>query len=535
MSLRAEKRTGLPLLPAFALFVVATAVFSARPCHAEEAEAPRRDSVNDQLLQTYVEGSINRASVESLMQNVDRWTREERGIKFIVFEIDTSGGDAAAAHDLARYISNDLKAYTTIAFIPRGKRAVDEGVLVALAAKVLAMGPGSQIGAATRDRSPKDERTNQLRSWIRTYASDRGYPESLADTMVAGAPEDILSVRLSRPDVTRFYTRTDYDNLAPEEKLRRVGEPTLVVKKGDVLLLDETRARDYGFAKYIAADLTELRAEMRLRLGDENVLNARRGQLKSSNPTGQTLVDFLNKPLPRFLLLLCGCLCVLIELKAFGTLVPGLLGFTCFVVFFVSSLMPVTGSLAGTATLPEVLIFVLGIGLLGVEVFLLPGMGIFAVTGGALCLVSLVLAMVPSDGTGLESGLTVEGAIGIMAFGFGAGTVCFLALIRFLPHNPIFTRKGLISHSAIVGVPTADSAQAAQKEAQKLLGAQGVALTTLRPSGKMETDDGRLLDVLAEGEFIEKGTRVRVMECPDGQILVTRLRDEEPKDKASRE
>jgi membrane-bound serine protease (ClpP class) len=118
--------------------------------------------------------------------------------------------------------------------------------------------------------------------------------------------------------------------------------------------------------------------------------------------------------------------------------------------------------------------------------------------------------------------MTVEQAIGILAVGFGAGAACFLAILRFLPKNPIFAKRGLVTESAIVGVPTADTAQAADKAAARLVGKTGRALSMLRPAGKMEADDGTLLDVVAEGELIEAGTRVKVLECRDGRIVVVR-------------
>ena len=60
-----------------------------------------------------------------------------------------------------------------------------------------------------------------------------------------------------------------------------------------------------------------------------------------------------------------------------------------------------------------------------------------------------------------------------------------------------------------------------------ILGQAGTAATTLRPAGKVTLDDGRLLDVVAEGEFIEKGTRVKVSRC-DGSITIVSRMEEPP-------
>jgi membrane-bound serine protease (ClpP class) len=252
------------------------------------------------------------------------------------------------------------------------------------------------------------------------------------------------------------------------------------------------------------------------------VFDTRAGRLRAEFAGGQAVVDFFNKPVPRFLLVLGGCLGVLIELKTFGLLVPGLVAAACFLTLFVTSLFPVTGSLEGTATAWECLLFVLGAGLVALEFLLLPGMAAFAITGGALCLVGIVLAMVPAGTANMDGAMTMEDAIGILALGFGGGAAAFLMLLKFLPHNPIFARRGLVSQSAIVGVPTADSAIAAQERDMSLLGKTGIAITALHPAGKMETADGEILDVTAQGQFIEQGTSVKVIESRGGQVHVER-------------
>jgi membrane-bound serine protease (ClpP class) len=517
-------------LACWALLLIGIPGAAERQDPPEPGDLPGSD---DLLLKTYVTGLITSAVVDGVIAEVERWLEERPEIRFIVFELDTPGGEIEASQKLANFIFSDLRQVTTIAFVPPGRYAFSGGTLVALATRELVMGSNSQIGAAAPIAVGGDgpvelgEKVQApVRTFFRTYAEDRGYPTILTDAMVSKDHEDILKVQFRNPEETVFLYRSDYDNLNPEDRLRRVGDPQVILRKGQLLTVNEKEAKEYGFVEHIADDLTELRNDMLLPIADENVIDARMGRLKSRFPPGQAIVDFLNKPVPRFILLLCGCLGLLIELKSFGILVPGLVGMTCFIVFFVTSMLPVTGSVEGSASLAEVLLFVLGVGLLAVEVFLLPGMAVFAITGTALCAVSLVLAMVPPGGTGMGPQTTVEDAIGILAFGFGAGTLCFLVLLRFLPHNPLFARQGLVSQSTISGVSTADSVLTAQAKALELVGTRGTALTMLRPAGKMETEEGRVLDVVTDGEFIEQGTRVRVQECREGRIRVVRAGEE---------
>ena len=99
----------------------------------------------------------------------------------------------------------------------------------------------------------------------------------------------------------------------------------------------------------------------------------------------------------------------------------------------------------------------------------------------------------------------------------------FVGLLRYLPRLPGFRRRGgLISDGAIVGVPTADSALEDQARLNDLLGAPGVVVSTLRPAGKVELEDGRFVDVVSNGEYIEKGEAITVREVNGPRIVVTR-------------
>lgn len=517
---------------ALSAFAVALTLAASALGGARAADEPSPDPRNEPtLLVTYVEGLILPATVDALIADVRTWISKQPRIEFVVFVLDTPGGELQSAERLSTFIFNELKGIRTIAFIPPGRYAYSGGALVAVACREIVMGNDSRMGASTPGtlegsefKAADEKMQSVVRSDYRTYATDRGYPTILTDAMVSKDHDDILRVRFTQPDETRFLLRSDYDNLPPELSLRKAGEPQVILRRGEILTMNEKEAREYGFVKHIANDLTELRTALRLPIGDQNVIDTRSGRLRARFPLGQSLVDFFNQPFPRLLLLLLGCLGVLIELKTFGLLFPGATAVACFAIFFITSSLPVSGSLSGTASIPELLLFLVGAGLVALEFLLLPGMAVFAIGGTALCVTSLVLAMVPPGSGGLPEQMTVEDAIATLVYGFGAGSLCFVAVLRFLPHNPLFARKGLVTQTAIVGVPTADSVLAAQATARGLVGKTGKALSALRPAGKMETDDGDLLDVVAEGEFIERGTRVKVRECIDGQIVVDRDR-----------
>ena len=493
----------------------------------------------DQVLRAVVNRPLDSAFVNDVIEKARRNLAQHPRAKFIVLELDSPGGDMDAASALAEFLSTELKAFTTIAWIPPDRQVLAEGVLVALAAKTIVMGKDSRLGADLSRKDPAPAEAASLKEKLRRFAHERGYSPLITDAMVSKDHDDIYAMRFaSGPDgkeeETRFKTLRDIENLTPEEKGLKRSEPKLVKKKGDLLVMSPQEALKplgYGFTEHVANDLKELFLALSIAAGDESVIDVSHGPLKSENPAGQAVVNFLNSPFPRFLLILCGCLAFLIELKTLGTMIPGTIALACFTAFFAASSLPVTGSLEGTASLWEILLFVIGVALLAAEFLLLPGMAIFAVAGAAICAVSLVLAMVPADASALSSEQTmtdaVEEAVAILAYGFGAGSVCFLCLLRYLPRSQFLARRGLVSSGSITGVPTADSALAAQAAQATILGQAGTAATTLRPAGKVTLDDGRLLDVVAEGEFIEKGTRVKVSRC-DGSITIVSRMEEPP-------
>ncbi len=80
---------------------------------------------------------------------------------------------------------------------------------------------------------------------------------------------------------------------------------------------------------------------------------------------------------------------------------------------------------------------------------------------------------------------------------------------------------------AIVGVPNADSALEDQARLRDLLGKSGVVVTTLRPAGKVELEGGRFVDVVSNGEYIEKGAPITVQEINGLRIIVSRKQHDE--------
>ncbi|MFP6739775.1 MAG: NfeD family protein, partial [Planctomycetota bacterium] len=103
--------------------------------------------------------------------------------------------------------------------------------------------------------------------------------------------------------------------------------------------------------------------------------------------------------------------------------------------------------------------------------------------------------------------------------GVGSSMIAFFAVLRFLPNK---LTGGLVTTSAIRGVPDADSAEESRQKNARLMGKSGICTTPLRPAGTIEIESGESLDVVAVGEFIQKGEKVTIEECSSTRIVVSR-------------
>ena len=217
------------------------------------------------------------------------------------------------------------------------------------------------------------------------------------------------------------------------------------------------------------------------------------------------------------LLFIGGLVLVFLELKAPGFGVAGAGALVCFGMLFFGRY------LTGLADIPHLVVFALGVMLIAVEIFLMPGALWPGVLGGLCVIVGLVWSNV-GPGFGLEYALDRD-----IAISAGATMVIWMALAmgtmyavgRFLPDIPILNRMALEKRSGEVGSAMPDTRDARFDTAQ--VGAFGRALTTLRPVGKVALDAAPDLEFEARSPagVVDAGSVVRVVEVrPSGRLLV---------------
>jgi membrane-bound serine protease (ClpP class) len=490
---------------AILLFSCSTAIHSLGQIVEREPDRDRREWQSQEFERPYLI-EVNRP-IDGLL----RWyikNRLERARALdsdaIIIRLTTPGGDLEDSLAIARLL-RDTHWATTIVWIP--EEAISGGAIVALGAQFVVMkstammgdagpimfGPGGQFIYA------EEKIVSYTATAVRELAVASNRPPALAEAMVDRK--------------LKVYEATDLDS-------------------GETVFLTELQTKDEKLAaKYeIGAAVPEAgndrfltvgaqRAkEMRLCdevfISEEEMLRAIGGTkpMMTGLDWKDRLVYTLNRPWLTALLLIIGVLGLYFELSAPGLGLPGLIAIFCFGVFFWSHF------LGGTAGWLEVLFFVIGVSCLLIEIFVLPGFGVFGITGISLVIVALIMAtqdfLVPQSPLQWEQ--LQRNSLSVLAAFLVLGLLVGVQLLVFdnIPGLRRFQLRPAEQISA------SETALTATPVTQVALGDVGVSQSDLRPSGKAMIKE-QLVDVLTEGDYVERGTTVHVVRI-EGNIVTVR-------------
>ncbi|MCD6404635.1 MAG: hypothetical protein J7M19_02285 [Planctomycetes bacterium] len=482
------------LAAVFALFAVSAL--------AAEKTAPSTGADRPTVVLIPLEGFIDKG----LYDSVKRRTAEAEALDpaMIVFRIDTYGGLVDAAIEITDEIGG-IEAPKTVAFVPT--KAFSAGAMIAMGAREIVLTPNSSIGdaapVATGPEGPKilgEKMQSPVRNMFRKYAQRNGYPDALVEAMVS---PDIEVLEITYKDGTKKYiTSGAFDDLTEAEKAN-VDKKRVVVREGEILTATATEALDYGIARFVVKDLDELLAKYSLSGARIVTLDVN---------WSEELVRRLNHPIVASLILLVGIMGIYMEFKIPGFGLPGTVGVICFAVFFFSK------HLSGMAQNWEILLFIVGLVLLGIEIFLIPGFGITGFLGATFVVVALVMALVPSHITPapLDVDFLAKSGAQLVATLIAAFSLAVL-LAKVLPKVPV-VGKFYLGAPEQARVPHSEGAGLTEDKGN-LVGKVGRAQTLLRPAGRAIID-GELLDVTTRGDVIAKDTLVEVIDTKGNNIIV---------------
>ncbi len=450
-----------------------------------------------------IEGGISQALSEAIKRNIT--SAEERGIPTFILELDTPGGTIEGSRDLADFIFQ-RQDIDIIAYVHND--AYSGGTMVALACKEIymdaavgRMGDVAPVGAGGQIMSEKLQTV--VRETMLTYARARGYPEALVKAMVT--PEiQVYRVVMADDPRPRYVTGDQLQALQDGDRAVVRAEP--IVPMGQLLTMHADKAVEYGFAKQTVGSTQAL----------YDALDLDAGRVQRLYLTGsEKLLAFLDMFSPMFIVV--GFVLIFMELNNPGFGLPGILGLGCFVLFFL-----VKWTLH-YARLLELILFFIGLALIAMEVFVIPGFGVAGIGGIVLVFVSLLL-MFQEFGIPTTEGETSVFLVNILKVtGALAGSAVGIAiLLRMLPSMPGFQR--LVLQGNLAAAHAGEIIEQHAPGLAQMVGEVGESLTMLRPSGRARFGEV-VVDVVTQGEFIEKGERIQIHEVHGNRVVVVPYRE----------
>lgn len=427
------------------------------------------------------------------------------GADLIVFDVDTFGGRLDAAFKISEFVSR-IEAVRTVAYV--SKKAISAGALFAVSCNQIVVGQGATLGdcapiVISREGGYKllgEKVQSPLRAKFRALAKRNGHPPLLCEAMVT---KELEVYRLVAKDgkSQRFVKASEYEKMNILEK-DKYHDPETVVEKDQLLTLDDEEALKYGLARHRVKDFAEL-----VRIYGAAGASVTKAETSWSEET----VRFLNSMPVASLLMMVGLAALYFAFKTPGLGLPEGVAAVCFVILFGSKY------LAGLANEWEIVIFVLGVAFLAVEVFVLPGFGVSGVIGIVLIVAALLLSLQDFVFPRAPYEFRELGYNTLCVLGsFLMSLVLFCTIVRSMPKMPYLSKLVL---------QTAEHAEAgftqASAERRSLVGRVGFAVSMLRPAGRAEIDD-EMVDVVAEGDYVEKGTRIEVIEVKGNRVVVRR-------------
>jgi membrane-bound serine protease (ClpP class) len=412
----------------------------------------------------------------------------------VIVSIDSPGGNLAAAFQLAQALAElPDRGVQTVALITG--QALGDAALIPLSCQRIYMLADSRIGGpGAASIQPRD--VVRVRDSFSYLADRTRQPVGLMQVLVC-PPLEVYQYRRADGRID-YSTIEDWSEQEDATQWTR-GERVVVGEEG--VAAEEAAARGWSSGTLLAppelANILELQSLPRPKLGSRvEEWVARLAALQWLAP----------------LLIFFGFLALLNELSAPGIGVAGFVSVCCFMMFFWLRLLD------GTVEGLELLLFIGGLASLAVEIFVLPGFGIFGFGGLLMVAAAIVLAsqtfVLPTNPYQMNQ-LAWNTA---QVAGIGLSLVIGVILLRKrLAKMPFYRHLAL---------EQADPRQLQEHEYREqlvhwehLVGQVGITTTPLIPSGKVRFGD-ELLQVVSDGTAVAVGQAVRVLEVIGNRIVV---------------
>lgn len=386
----------------------------------------------------------------------------------VIIEMDTYGGVLTDAKDIV----DKLMSFKKPVWVFINADAASAGALISIACDSIYMAPGASIGAATvvdgsGEKAP-DKYQSYMRSIMRATAEENKRNPTIAEGMV--------------------------DENVELDSIKKVGE---------VITFSTSEAIRYGYCEGKVQSLEEI-------LQKNNITDYELTRFELSR-ADKVISIFLNPFISGVLIL------IILGGIYFEMQTPGL-GFAGLAALVALVLYLVPYYLNGLAENWEIIAFFVGLGLIAVEIFVLPGFGVAGISGIVVVVGSLVLIMINNNTFDFEfvKMNDILAALAAASVGLLGSVVLLFVVGSRLQDSKLFQKISLTE--------TLDSAQGYTSNfiTEAVTGKKGVTQTVLRPSGKVEIE-GIIYDAYTRGEYLDKGTFVEVINITGSSLLVKRL------------
>jgi len=375
---------------------------------------------------------------------------------YIIVDMDTYGGVLTDAKEIVDQLMDVDKPLWV--FI--NSDAASAGALISIACDSIYMSPGASIGAATvvdgSGETAPDKYQSYMRSIMRSTAEVNGRDPRIAEAMVDESIE--IDSITTAGNVITFTTSEALKHGYCEAKVNSIEE-----------ILERNRIESYELDRF--------------QLG----------------AVEKVVAIFLNPFISGLLIL------VIIGGIYFELQTPGV-GFPLFAAITALLLYLIPYYLSGMAEYWEIIALLVGLVLIIVEVFVIPGFGVTGIAGIALTLTSLVLIMLNNDFFNFE--FVPLGDIVTAMFATLGGITGGILLLFF--GGARLTKTKAFRNIALMDTQEKSEGYSVGNSISTLMGQKGVAQTVLRPSGKIFIGQ-QLYDASTRGEFIDKGEEVEVI------------------------
>ncbi len=470
-------------------------------------------------------GEVDDYSRDALFKRFDQ--AKAAGAKVIILKLNTPGGLVSAGLDISAFLRKQKDVHV-VAYVNR--YALSAGIMIGLACDELVMEPETKVGdsapiaiSSSGDlQSLGETERAKMESPILAdfYASSvrNGYDPLLTSSMVT--MNRVVHYVQSAKGEKKFVDEKGYQDLIEDGWKPVEGVPDPVDRADSLLTLNADVAEKVGISKGTFTSPDALAA-------------ARNYTIVSTfaPDSGDKFIGWLGSDWIRGILIV-----VLLQALYMAFSHPGH-GWIEAIALVTLGLLVGVPLLTGMATWWEVVAIFVGLFLLALEIFVIPGFGVTGIVGLLLFFGGLVLTFVgtePSLPGGVMPGLpamrgtwiNLQHGLFIVTGGLACSLFLWFWLNRYLPKMPYFNKLILTTVTGDLSAPTGPIV-IAPPESGPAIGDAGVAVSELKPGGSVKfiTDsypDGRIAAVISESGWLPAGTPVTVREVAGNRVIVRR-------------